>query len=531
MSETPQSPPAGGTPRDAADACGGLARRLTRRDLALRALRGCALWGAGWLGSLLIAASLMGWGDPILWLAAGLWAVALALAAGWLAFRRRRAESLLWAADRQVQGEEQLITAHELSRADPAHPMLPLLLRRCEPLLRRVDVRRLLPLRPGRPEAAAAAFLVLAVALYWAIPPLSEQVARVLPRAEGPLAEQAQRLERLAAEWEALALDQGFARLGTLAGETKQTALTLQEDDTSRETGMGLLQALVKRADALAAATPEPEPEEEAGEVAQLSSPGAEAEGGLAASEDAFVARSPKGGSGTELPPADIQDDEPLEADPELESIPITVPSPWSQDLSARAENLPQTPTRRNLQETYLVQIAAEELRQAVRELNRMIEAAEGTPTPAPPRETAEAASTARDDLPAPSEGRPTDEGEAFGRPMPGDMGRYGEMDETASGTSGTARPTVKPGEVGYVDQSVRGRGEAESQEQEWVEREPQPETRRTEPAAFTAELQRATLHAEGRGEIGREHWALLKAYQDNLRAIYEQAPAPPVGR
>ena len=231
-----------------------LARRLAGRHRAAQRWRAAVLVTAAAAGLSLVASTVRNAWVPALPLAVTLTVLGLLWAAtlGWLWWRARaNAARLILLADQQVAGEEQLATAYELHSIRPQHPFLPLLLNRCQALVPRVDVARLIPYELSRPAVGALLFATAALVLFLLPPTLLQVSLAEEPSADLLIVEEGERLKNLAARLEEIARREGFESVRALAKELREVSEQLQSGELSAVDAAQRMQELSELAEEL----------------------------------------------------------------------------------------------------------------------------------------------------------------------------------------------------------------------------------------------------------------------------------------
>lgn len=240
-----------------------LALRLARRQAMVRRLRAAVAIAAATAGLVLLAVTVR----RVWWPALDLGAVAGGLglaglaALAWVWWRTPREPlRLVRRADRLVAGEEQLSTAYELQSAEPENRFLPLLLRRCQDLLARVDVAAVVPVSLGRWAMGALGFALVA-ALLTLVPASWLQPSRAAaPEIASLVAEEGTHLESLAERLSDLAEEKAFRFVEQMADAMAETAERFQTEEMSPLEAGEELQELSQLAGQLAEASREERP-------------------------------------------------------------------------------------------------------------------------------------------------------------------------------------------------------------------------------------------------------------------------------
>jgi len=500
-----------------------LAQRLARRYRALLGWRNGVAWSALAVGlALILAAARAAWWEQQDW-TPGYWALAGAWIAGLagLAWRARlqaarQTRRLLGAADRQVAAEEQITTAYELELDEPAHPFLPLLRRRCEALVRRVDARALLPMQLHRPGLGALAFALAAFALYLAPSDWLRVTRAALTPAQALVAEEGARIRRFAERVEELAKREELPLAQALAKEAQVVGKAMEEKELSALDASQQLEGLIRLAEELANQAAGKGKDGFTGE--QYVNFESESQKKQGSSEAGSPAGYTGGGSNqiSQDTSGNMTGDQNSENAPEMSSI----DDPFKDEP-------PQADVKQNKDRTLEMQVlerAQMQFQQAQRNV------AEGGATAKDQEGVASASSK--------------DAMEDMGNAAPEEMGAMGQEKSTAANSlnqnSGQdAMPSDafgqgptslendrngrddKPKETGFQDSQVFGQSSGEQAEEKWVRQLPTLNAREIRPDGSLQDFQQAAMQAQGGSAVPRAYRAVVRSYFMHLERLH----------
>jgi hypothetical protein len=485
-----------------------LAQNLARRQRALLRWRTGVAWSGAFAGTALLAATARhAWWPEMPWLAAVLaWALLWAAGLGWL-WRRARADArrLLGGADRQVGGEEQLGTAYELEIENPRHPFLPLLLKRCDGLLRRVDPASLLPFELDRPGVAALIFVVAACGLYL-LPPTWLQITRAAPpQGESLVAEEGGRLKRFGERMEELGAREQMATVEELAQEAQVVGKAIQEKPVSARDAVQRVQGLIQLADELSnrASGEGRDPfqgetkvgleQDEAGPNQSASSTGAVA---------GYAAAGLKGSEQQEAPGGNFAGQPGDQGGPLMTEVDDPF-AEQSQDVSAMPEG---TLERQVLERAKL------QFQQSARNLAKAAAAQDNTATAHRGQNSDMGDATIQEqNAPGQEKGDPSDATHLTAGSESAPSDQFGD---SPSQSRGERRPEgAKIEEHEFEDARVQGADAGPDMEQKWVRQLPVLNAREIRPDGTVPTFQRSAVNAQGGSAIPRSHRAVVRSY------------------
>ena len=224
-----------------------LGRRLIRRKALMQWSRNAfhvVVVAAGL--ALIVSAFMNFWmpSTPLLGLGMAWSVVTAAVLAGLWIRTKPIPSNLLVAADRQIGGQQLLTTAYELATDHPNHPFLPLMYRRCEPLIQRVNEGALVPLKVKWSDITAVAFVCAAIGIF--LFPGSLLVMSKIPNllADALVIEEGRSLEKLSAHLKSIAQNEGYDALNYLADAIREQSRAFQSGQLSRDEAAQQLELL-----------------------------------------------------------------------------------------------------------------------------------------------------------------------------------------------------------------------------------------------------------------------------------------------
>jgi len=231
-----------------------LAGSLSARQRLLSRWRAAVAWSAAVAGVALIGSALL----PVWMPSASLALPGLGLLLAWIAgggyfLLRVRADDmrLVSSADQQVSGFQQLPTTLELERHEPQNPFLPLLRRRCESLLNRVDAAALIPFQLDRRALWSLGFALLAFGLFLLPASMWEWAQPQAALTDPLLSEEGRRLEKWAERLKELADQENMPAVRELAEQVREEAKKIQSNSKSARDSIEKLKGLAQMAEDL----------------------------------------------------------------------------------------------------------------------------------------------------------------------------------------------------------------------------------------------------------------------------------------
>ena len=231
-----------------------LANALASRQRLLTRWRTLVAWSAAALGLTLLGAALLPvWLPELrLWLPGAVLALVWAGGAAYLLWRARADDMrLVGAADRQISGFQQLPTTLELERREPRNPFLPLLRKRCEALLQRVDPKALIPFQLDRRALWTLGFALVAFGLFLLPPSIWEWAHPQAALNEPLLSDEGKRLEKWAERLQELADQENMPAVRELAVQVREEAKKIQSGSKSTREAIEKLKGLAQMAEDL----------------------------------------------------------------------------------------------------------------------------------------------------------------------------------------------------------------------------------------------------------------------------------------
>jgi hypothetical protein len=501
-----------------------LAHALAARQRLLTRGRTLVAWTAAALGLGLLGLAVL----PVWLTALPLWLPGAVLLAAWLggvAFLLWRARAddmrLVSAADLQVSGFQQLPTTLELERREPANPFLPLLRKRCEALLHRVDPSALIPFQLDRRALWTLGFAAAAFGLF--LLPSSVWVWTHTQAAlhETLLSEEGQRLEKWAERLKELAEQQDLPAVRELAEQVRQEAKKLQNGSKSTREAIEKLQGLAQMAedlaqrrhgesrDAVSGAEPQHPDVPTSGQEGGQSGTGT---AGTTSSQRVkrpelrgpeFFFQDPGQFANTTLKRAEMAEKGDTEPFEQRRSRAVKSEGKLELQVLERAKSL-------------LSQSATEIKNRSVSQANNANAGSKGEQGEAIKDQSKEPMS-AQGQL---QDGSGAGLFSAAGPSDPAASNRSGEAPSQSRGSNG--RDAEKPGAAGYKEQYVKGSGEEAGAEEYWVRQLPTLNARHVRADGSVPAFQQGVVTANTQGAIPRAYRSVVRSYFLRLDQLNE---------